>query len=71
MNNIIDLSNDSDGSHLAQINPTAQNEVKDMLSKSQTNNKDPRTESEKFENIIYKVSKPYFKVMHLHTKFIF
>lgn len=66
MNNIIDLSDDSDGSHLAQVTPAAQIDVKDMLCTSNTSSKESRTDLKKFENIIARVSKLYFKVMHLH-----
>ncbi|KAG2229551.1 hypothetical protein INT48_006766, partial [Thamnidium elegans] len=49
MNNIIDLSDDSDGSHLAQINSAAQTNVKDMLCTSHTTSKEPNTGGETFE----------------------
>ncbi|CEP20058.1 hypothetical protein [Parasitella parasitica] len=54
MNNIIDLSDDSDGSHLAQVTSAAQTDVKDMLCTSNTSSKESSTGLEKFENIIAK-----------------
>ncbi|KAI8876391.1 hypothetical protein K501DRAFT_279458 [Backusella circina FSU 941] len=54
MNNIINLSDDSDGSRLVQVNSAAQTDVKNMLCTSYTSSKEPNTGLEVFENITAK-----------------
>ncbi|KAI8371762.1 uncharacterized protein BYT42DRAFT_80923 [Radiomyces spectabilis] len=62
MNNIIDLSDDSEGSHLAQVNPEAQNAVKELLHKSPINEDEVDSQCQVFEKLIKKVSRLYYRV---------
>ncbi|KAI8371759.1 uncharacterized protein BYT42DRAFT_616823 [Radiomyces spectabilis] len=54
MNNILDLSDDSEGSHLAQVTPKTQNAIKDMLHKSIAEEEEVNSQCEVFERIIRK-----------------
>lgn len=60
MNNVIDLSDDSEGSHLDQVTPDAQNIIKKMLYQPSVTEQTAESDCEVLENIIQKVSRLNF-----------